>query len=458
MSLPSLPLQDELTTAAFFALLYFSDKACVNVLRVPGLLGQVMVGVLLGPAWLNIVPYASALELLGRLGLYCMVVESSMSIEFQRIRAAALWSFFAAVAGLVGPILFAFLAVYYVFGAGWKTALAVGAAIAPTSFGFSAGLFMEAGHMQTSLAVIACTAAVLDDVLSLVLMSEIGSLEASGPVSAWTYGAPVVGCVGSIIIGTVCAVMADGQLHRVEQCFPTSVRSPAMMLVLLAATAGVAILCRLAKTSELLACFLVGMVFSSSSVLRECWPRYTQSLVRWGSALFFGSTIGFSVPPLRTMVGKAAFLRGGAYLLAAIVGKSFLGLFAKPFTWGQVVRFAACMNARGEFNFQIAAQAHEDGVLSNDDYSGVVWSLLVVTLITPVWFRVAFRHPPPPDPTRPDLASVTLDAPVTSGSADADADAGASPGDGAQQSLAGDDIVVECQGTPSASSQASLLA
>ena len=128
----------------------------------------------------------------------------------------------------------------------------------------------------------------------------------------------------------------------------------------------------------------------------------------------------------------------------------------------QVVRFAACMNARGEFNFQIAAQAHEDGVLSNDDYSGVVWSLLVVTLITPVWFRVAFRHPPPPDPTRPDLASVTFDAPVTSGSADADAnaDAGASPGDGAQQSLAGDDIVVECQGTPSASEspQASLLA
>ncbi len=52
------------------------------------------------------------------------------------------------------------------------------------------------------------TAAVLDDVLSLVLMSEIGSLEASGPVSAWTYGAPVVGCVGSIIIGTVCAVLA----------------------------------------------------------------------------------------------------------------------------------------------------------------------------------------------------------------------------------------------------------
>ncbi len=55
----------------------------------------------------------------------------------------------------VGPVLFAFLAVYFGFHASWKTALAVGAAIAPTSFGFSAGLFMEAGHMHTSLAVIA---------------------------------------------------------------------------------------------------------------------------------------------------------------------------------------------------------------------------------------------------------------------------------------------------------------
>ncbi len=74
------------------------------------------------------------------------------------------------------------------------------------------------------------------------------------------------------------------------------------------------------------------------------------------------------------------------------------------------------MSARGEFNFQIAAQAHTDGVLSNDEYSGVVWSLLVVTLVTPVWFRVAFRHPPPdaagPQGALGAPAATSLDAPV----------------------------------------------
>jgi hypothetical protein len=51
--------------------------------------------------------------------------------------------------GQVGPVLFAFAVVLWVFGGSWKTGLAVGAAIAPTSFGFSAGLFVEAGHMGT---------------------------------------------------------------------------------------------------------------------------------------------------------------------------------------------------------------------------------------------------------------------------------------------------------------------
>ena len=40
------------------------------------------------------------------------------------------------------------------------------------------------------------------------------------------------------------------------------------------------------------------MAFSSSEVLKECWPRFTGALVRWGSALFFGATIeGLGLAP-----------------------------------------------------------------------------------------------------------------------------------------------------------------
>ena len=55
-----------------------------------------------------------------------------------------------------------------------------------------------------------------------------------------------------------------------------------------------------------------------------------------------------------------------------------------------------CVPARGEFNFQIADQSHVNGVLSEDNYAAVTWALLIVTLLTPLWFRVAFRSPPEP--------------------------------------------------------------
>lgn len=91
--------------------------------------------------------------------------------DLAEAKAVAGRSTFAAVLGLVGPIGFAFLLMSVGYGKSWQASLAVGAAIAPTSVGFSAKLFMEVGHMDTPLARVACSAAVIDDVLSLVLLS-----------------------------------------------------------------------------------------------------------------------------------------------------------------------------------------------------------------------------------------------------------------------------------------------
>jgi hypothetical protein len=74
------------------------------------------------------------------------------------------------------------------------------------------------------------------------------------------------------------------------------------------------------------------------------WPTHMSGLQRWGAALFFGASIGFGVPHLRMLFTIAAWTRGLAFLAAAIVGKSLLGFFARPFTFSQFVRFAACMN------------------------------------------------------------------------------------------------------------------
>lgn len=62
-----------------------------------------------------------------------------------------------------------------------QTALAVGAALSPTSLGFSAQLLGEVGEVATPIGQLICTAAVIDDVLSLLLLAEVQALGDDNP-------------------------------------------------------------------------------------------------------------------------------------------------------------------------------------------------------------------------------------------------------------------------------------
>lgn len=62
-----------------------------------------------------------------------------------------------------------------------KAALAVGAALSPTSLGFTAQLLGEAGQLTTPIGQLICTAAVIDDVLSLLLLAEVQALGDDNP-------------------------------------------------------------------------------------------------------------------------------------------------------------------------------------------------------------------------------------------------------------------------------------
>ena len=62
-----------------------------------------------------------------------------------------------------------------------QTALSVGASLSPTSLGFSAQLLGEVGELTTPIGQLICTAAVIDDVLSLLLLAEVQALGDEDP-------------------------------------------------------------------------------------------------------------------------------------------------------------------------------------------------------------------------------------------------------------------------------------
>ena len=187
------PLLDELKVAALLAAVWASGASCRRVGVAP-LLGQVVAGVLLGPALADVVPHSEAFRVLGKLGGACvrsrcglrrltptrrrpravlaLVVDSALSVDVAEVKRVGSRALFMAATGVVCPVVLA-LAFMVATGDGWKAGLAAGAALAPTSLGFSAQLLADMKYLQSSAGQLICTAAVADDVLSLCLMSEV---------------------------------------------------------------------------------------------------------------------------------------------------------------------------------------------------------------------------------------------------------------------------------------------
>lgn len=122
----------------------------------------------------------------------------------------------------------------------------------------------------------------------------------------------------------------------------------------------------------------------------QCSPQMNR-FSQWGLRLFFAATVAFSVPSIYRNGGLlrvGPFWKGLVLTVAAVVGKLAVGVFAgPPLTLSGFLTLGWAMNGRGEFSFLIAQEASEGGVLSAEDYSAVVWALLLCSLATPIAFR-----------------------------------------------------------------------
>lgn len=438
-------LSQELTLSAFFACLWVGDKVAHKV-KVSSVLSHVVVGVVFGPAAADVLPDASVdtLQLLGTLGVFLLVVEGGLSVDFAATRAVAGRATAAAVVGVAGPVGLAFVVLGAGYGLGWKACLAAGAALAPTSLGFSATLLAEvtvpaavkqppltaitgdvavdndngdgdggggvaaraavpalptppatpvpsspplddASLLQSPFGSVISAAAVMDDVIALVLLAEVQSLDDDSATAA-DYAAPLWGSAVAVVVGTAIATMASSRIQRLASLPP-----PTLITLMLLVAAGFAAACVVLQSSALLGCFLAGLTFSPLHArVAPLWSSAVAPVSWWGVALFFAATIGFAIPSVTgDLLTVAAFTRGLLLFCAAWVGKCAVVAFAQPRTVRSAALFASAMNGRGEFSFLIADQAKTDGIIAGATPAAVTWALLLAVAASPVAFRLA---------------------------------------------------------------------
>src|SRR5437667_10287243 len=171
--------------ALLLAILLLTGKVAASLctrFAIPAILGERLVGVLLGPGAVNLLHLhgfaggeaSSALMLLAQVGAMLLMFIAGIETDIDRMREASGAAFLVALSGVIWPF-FLGAGVGHLFGLSWKTACFLGGALTATSVSISARTLMDAGKMSSPEATVILGAAVIDDVMGLFVLAFLAA-------------------------------------------------------------------------------------------------------------------------------------------------------------------------------------------------------------------------------------------------------------------------------------------
>jgi len=381
--------------------------ALAGLAKQPAVLGELLFGVVLGNLGLlgvhRFEPIATndVIDALGRIGLLLLLFEVGLESTVGQMLKVGVRSLLVALVGVAVP-----------FALGWGVGAILlpeastfvhaflGATLTATSVGITARVLKDLERSQTREARIILGAAVIDDVLGLVVLAVM-----SGVVTATAKGgrlstgeiAVVIGKASGFLVGAIAVgVAVAGRLFRLAAKVPTS----GVLLALgLSVCFGLSVAADKVGLAPLVGAFAAGLILEDLHY-RDFMARGEPSLHELIAPL-----VGFLAPVFFVLMGMHTDLRafasakvlalGGALTVVAIVGKLAAGTVA-----GKVDRWTVGLGMvpRGEVGLVFANIGQHlmlggAPLVSSENYAAILVMVIGTTMITPPALRMSLRRP-----------------------------------------------------------------
>lgn len=366
----------------------------------PAVLGELLAGVLLGGSVVGLVdPKSESLHLLAELGVVLLLFEIGLETDLKKLLRVGGASAAVAVVGVVLPMALGY-GVCRLLGQGNLVAVVAGAALTATSVGITARVLSDLNRLQEPESQIVLGAAVIDDVLGLIILAVVAGLTQGQEVTALgvlRITAIAFGfLIGTLLVGRwivpplvrgVCRVNASGM--------PT--------LVALLGALGLAWLAAQAGSAMIIGAFAAGLLLRETPQAKEMEHGIVQ-LGHFFVPLFFvsvGAAVDVRVFNPLEPANRATLVIGGLLILVAVLGKFAAGY--APFWFAADKRIIGVgMIPRGEVGLIFAQMGLASGVLDSGMFSAVTLMVMVTTFLAPPLLKALF----PPGPGRPSAEGV----------------------------------------------------
>lgn len=365
-------------------------------LKQPPVVGEILMGVIIGNTilydWLRLDTDIEVFQVLAELGIIFLLFMVGLETKFSELRKVGRTSTSVAVLGVIIPFIAGYL-VIVMYDLPQMEALFMGAAMVATSVGITARVIRDMGLMEALESRVILGAAVIDDVLGMIVLAVVVGVAASGTLNILDT---VIVAAQAVLFVVLVIYVGTRFFPRARKWAPKSVcgvaserRTPSTLTPLsiaLVVCFGLSALASFVGLAAIIGAFLAGMIFAEFSDVLPCEEG-------------FNSISEFLVPFFFLFVGVGVDLSSfmGVLLLAVIItlvaiATKFLGCALGSISMGR--RSASIVGVgmvpRGEVGIIVAQIGLNYGAISGDMFSIVVAMSVATTLIAPPLLSHAF--------------------------------------------------------------------
>ncbi len=353
----------------------------------PSVLGELLVGILLGPALLGWITATSFIQEFAEIGVLLLMFMAGLETDMVQLRKNWKPALAVALGGIILPMVGGY-SIGYIFGLSMAHSLFIGVLFSATSVSISVQVLKELNRLDSREATTILGAAVADDVLVVILLALLTSFFATGTAADLSIGL-LLG--KKVIFFTVVIVVGWLIVPKILHVFSKFRVAEPVLAIALVCCLTFAYFGELMGIAGIIGAFAAGLAISQTPH-RQLLEHKVESIAYALFVPVFFVSIGLNVSftGVGDQIGLLLALTIMAVLtkwLGGAAGASLTG-----FSGRSSLAIGAGMVSRGEVALIIAATGLQSGLLAGQYFTTIIITVILTTLIAPPMLKMSFSN------------------------------------------------------------------
>ncbi len=390
------------TVFLYLAIILFSARLIGDTfakIGLPAVLGEILVGIILGKSALGLIEPTQVFKLLAEIGVILLLFHIGLEADIHQLKKVGFSAFAVASVGALAPMLLGTLLAYYLLDLPLTVSLFLGGTLTATSIGITVRVLDDLGKIRERFAQIVLGAAVLDDIFGVIVLAALYEFSKEGVVHFDALTMLVLYIATFFVLSPILAQIMARFIQLLSRKLGTEDFIPPTVLALIFFFA---FLAHEVGSPEILGAFTAGLalsrrfavpfaIFLKTDEKMAHKVEHTIKPLMWVLTPMFFVYVGLQLNLRAIDFTSAKFWELSLLiLLVAFVGKVFAGFVVKG-SLKERLLIGFSMLPRGEVGLIFAEFGRQIGLYDDTLYAVVVFVVALTTLGAPLILKLLAR-------------------------------------------------------------------